>query len=262
MFTRYSFGVFLSVLLVTSSSSPSQAVDIPTNRLESNPLTLKVVPGKATTLHFDNGEVIEHFVVSDDSQLIYNTNQPPGQATTFILRQTEEIQTPGATTTSEPNIIINTRSSNGDTNVYQVVVQFAKIVPDSELLWRVIPPSYSPTEQTVDTALGQANLKHLQLGLAHLLSTGQLNNDDEITKQLRTLFVKAKFMTLDEAAHQANVPLQVLNKLGEIGLKAQSEKLNFLVPLVRQGVPSIKIGEPVDSSDSSDSSDLSPQKEE
>ncbi len=120
MFTKHSVGVFLGFLLVTYT--PVQAVDIPTNRLESDPLTLKVVPGKATTLHFDNGEVIEHFVVSDDSQLIYNTNQPPGQATTFILRQIEKLPTPGATINSQPNIIINTRSPDGQVNVYQVVV--------------------------------------------------------------------------------------------------------------------------------------------
>lgn len=256
MFTRYSFGVFLGVLLVTST--PSQAVDIPANRLESNPLTLKVVPGKATTLHFDNGEVIEHFVVSDDSQLIYNTNQPPGQATTFILRQIEELPTPGATITSEPNIIINTRSPNGDGNVYQVVVQFAppKTVTDSELLWRVVAPSYTPTEQTINTGLGQANLNHLQLGLAHLLSTGQLNNGDEIVAQIRTLFVKARSIPLQSAAHQANIPVQVLYKLGEIGLKAQRDKLDFLVPLVHQGIPSIKIGKP------DDSANLTPETEE
>ena len=239
----------VAALVITLTPMVAKAVDIPSNRLEAEPLTIKVVPGKATTLHFDNGEVIEHFVISDDSQLIYNTNQPSGKAQTLILRQIKSLPTPGATYTSRPNIIISTRSPDGTAKVYQILVEFTKSVPANQLVWRVVSPSYRPEEQTLETAVGTANLEHLRRGLAYILETGQAHSSDEIVLKIRSLFALAQHQPLTEAAAQLEIPYDSLAKLGEIGLKAQRERFDFLPSLVQQQSgqsPVIKVGSPME----------------
>ncbi|WP_013334827.1 hypothetical protein [Gloeothece verrucosa] len=213
----------LSLVIALAIARPALAFEVPANQLRSGSTTIRVAPGQATAINFENGEVIDHFIISDDSRLVYNTDKEPGQAQTLILREIKPLIVQGATFTSGPNVLINTQSPDGTRNLYQFQVQFVRVVAPSERVIRVVAPSYSPAQQFLQTALGTATLDDVQEGLVHILKTGQASPDDPKIQSIQSCLELARQMPLERAAKQSNVSWDSLVRLGEIGLQIKSE---------------------------------------
>ncbi|MGK7944097.1 MAG: hypothetical protein AB4058_06480 [Microcystaceae cyanobacterium] len=199
--------------------SSALALEIPSNRLLNNPLTLKVAPGKVTAIHFENGETIQHYLLSDDTRLVFTTDAPLDQATTFMLREIEPNPIPGATQTGIPNLLITTRLPDGSTRLYEFLVDFQAQIPDRERVIRVTAPQYRLEEQKLSTNSGEISLIEVADGLNHVLRTQQASLGELKLDQVKYFLILARHQPLESALATSGVDVMILIKLGQIGLQ-------------------------------------------
>ncbi len=208
---------FLTFLVPISSSVYS--LEIPQNRLLEKTLTLKVAPGKVTAIHFTTGEKIVNYLLSDETQLIYNLNASEGEATTFMLREIQPDPIYGATRSSVPNLLLTTRFPDGRTQLYEFLITFDTQIGDNERVIRVTAPSYRLGEHRLFTSLGEATLNEVKAGLNHVLATQQARSTDPIIQQIRQFLSLANQMPLQQALNTSRVDIEAVKRLGEIGFQ-------------------------------------------
>ncbi len=222
----FSFIIASSLSLLSPISLPSYSLDVPQNRLQKRTFNLKVAPGQVTAIHFQTGEKIINYLISDPTKLIHNLNAPQGEATTFMLREIKADPLHGATRTSVPNLLLTTRLPDGTTQLYEFLVVFEDQIDDNERVIRVTAPSYRLSDHRLFTSQGEVTLDHVQAGLTHVLATQQASSRDPVVQQIRQFLSLATQMSLEQAIQASQVDIFAIKRLGEIGLELKTTPLS------------------------------------
>lgn len=99
---------------------------------QQEPITVKVLPGRATAIDFSSTQqCIISVVLADPSRLVYNTDVPieSGQASTLFLKQIQPLKFPGATIANVTNLFIKTVNSQGRQQLHIFNVMAAQGAP-------------------------------------------------------------------------------------------------------------------------------------
>ncbi|MGL5833612.1 MAG: hypothetical protein ACRC1Z_10335 [Waterburya sp.] len=206
---------------------------------QNQPTTTPVVEGKTTAISFKTDEVITFVVLSDQSKNVYTTNAPveSGQAKSVYIRQIENLEIPGATASSNPNLFVVTTDRSGEQSEYEftlfnepanidsykIVIAPPKPVPPKP---KIIPPP----DNTVQTTLGEASPEDVELGLETTLKTGRLTLDDPVVLATREyIALTQNGSSSDQAIEAVQLPISFVQQLGSLGL--QEDTRRRLLPL-------------------------------
>lgn len=93
--------ILLSMGIVMLSAFPALAdsLKIEENTASTKPTVVSVVNGQASSIIFENDQIINFVLLPDQSRTVYTPNAPidSASATALYLRKIEEIDIPGAT---------------------------------------------------------------------------------------------------------------------------------------------------------------------
>ena len=193
-------------------------------RTQSN--DIYVVEGKATPINFNNDEVITFVILSDLSRNNYVTNAPveSGQAKSIFLRQNDKLDIPGTTTSIHPNLIIVTTNAQGEQLEYEFIIHNSSSEEDKyNIAIEAAKPKPKPKvvtlpKNTIETTLGEATPRHVELGLDDNLERGKLRSDDELVFAIKEyIALTQNGSSASSALKQTKVPLSVIQSLGETG---------------------------------------------
>ena len=222
-------GIGINLLITFPISAAIVVVEDETAQIQSTKIELS--PGKATAISFDNGEIINSVLLSDQSRHVYTISPPldSGRAKTIFLRQIQNIEIPGTTTTSNPNLMAITIDADGNQNVYEFTIHNSTQQHDNNKLSirPTIPEPVveTPPDNIIVTSLGEATPEDIQLGLDTQLRKGKFPLDDPLVfAVLECVSLAMNQTSLIEAAKLLNVPLSVLQELGKIGLQVDARR--------------------------------------
>ena len=188
---------------------------------QTQPTPINVTPGKITSIHFQNEEIISYVILSDSSQHVYSLNAPTesGAARSIFLRRIKPLDFPGETTSSSPNLFIVTLDPQGIQQQYEFVIGCEKTTAQN-----ITISSHSAV--AVETELGVATHHDIRAGLKLQLRQGRLSESDQIVLAVaETLAISLnKDRNLIEVAEEMDIPLSLLSELGRIGLADRTRK--------------------------------------
>ncbi|WP_036486846.1 hypothetical protein [Myxosarcina sp. GI1] len=222
---------FLPVTAETKNIGASQA--------QAESTTVNVSQGKATAISFENGETITFVLLSDQSRHIYTLNAPveSGLAKSIFLRRIQNIEIPGTTTTSRPNLFVVTADKNGNQQEYEFVIVNSDAQDDNnrvsvspDVVKKPVATKPPQPKNTLVTSLGEATPEDIRLGLETKLERGAIAADDPLVLAVaECIALSLNDTPLKEAARSFELPLSLLSELGKIGL--QEETRRRLMPL-------------------------------
>lgn len=263
----FSLGVGLLFIIPVDA----ETIYIEDKTARSKSTKIDVSPGKATGISFGNNEKITFVLLSDQSKNVYTPNAPidSGRANVLFLRQIENLDIPGTTTTERPNLFVVTiNSQSGETNTYEFIINNQDSSKEENLV--VIEPTPEPTllpeiqhesNNIISTSLGKAAPEDLELGLETELKRGNLDPENPLVFSVaECIALLYERQPLQEVLQATDVPLSLLKKLGETGLAEKTRRrmqpLPFLLPTVEGG------GSDAPGLNSSDSKPKTPERTE
>jgi hypothetical protein len=219
-------------------AAPAGAINIVDAQAQNKPTVVEITPGQTTAVNFQNQQTISYLKLSDESQTVYSTNAPveSGVAQSVFLTAIEQLDFPGAITSSAPNLFVVAIDKQGRQQQYEFIIKHR--IPGTEGLddnkINIVPaPIRQPKPSLViKTDLGDATPDDIRLGLKHKLSQGELASDSTTA----LLVAEAIAISLNEnkpllaIAKELQIPLALLSELGRTGL-AQKAKYQLAKPV-------------------------------
>lgn len=237
--TIFTLTVGISLGFSCINPATAQVRTIEQQDARTKPISVYLKEGEADLIGFENDEIITFILLSDPSKNVYNSDAPieSGQARAITLRQIEEIDIPGTTSTEIPNLFVQTVDAQGKVGRYQFHIyndsqikddnQIAIIPTKPEPKPKIIPPKPNNIIQTV---LGEATPEDILLGLDTVLKKGQLSPEDNLVFQINEYAAMTmNGFSASQAIKKVEVPLSILQKIGSIG--QQEDARRRLLPL-------------------------------
>lgn len=197
---------------------------------QSQPTTVSLNQGKATSISFENDEVITFVLLSDQSTNVYTLNAPieSGQAQSIFLRQIKTLEIPGTTTNKNPNLFVVTTNSLGKQKEYEFTINNNSGADSYQIAIEPARPRPKPKpklKKTIVTALGEAQPRDIQLGLNTNLKKGLLQYNDPVVFSVREyVALTMNGASVEKAINQVDVTLSLLQQLGKIGLQEDARR--------------------------------------
>lgn len=213
---------------------------------------IRLYPGRSEMIDFRTDEVITFIQLSDLSGIVYQTNAPleSGQAKLIALRRIEELDFPGQTESPVPNLIVTTIDPQGEQRTYTfnlilhnqqphaddtngvAIVTAAEAQAERLNMRRNEGHLTGETTLTIDTlqtALGIADINDLVVGLDTAIALGYTPADDPVVTQAQTVIDLVEAGTpLRQAIQDVGLAIEVAIALGEIGLRSAFFPINGL----------------------------------
>jgi hypothetical protein len=238
----FTFAIGISLGFLPQNPATAQVRTIEQQDAQTKPTSVYLKEGEADLIGFENDEIITFILLSDPSKNVYNSDAPieSGQARTITLRQIEEIDIPGATSTKIPNMFVQTVDAQGKVSRYQfniyndsqeqddnqIAIIPTKLEPKPNPKPKVIPPP----KNNIQTSLGEATPEDILLGLDTVLKKGKLLPEDPLVFQINEYAgMTMNGFSANQAIEKVEVPLSILQKIGSIGL--QEDTRRRLLPL-------------------------------
>jgi hypothetical protein len=214
--TALLIGLVSPGLSVQARTSAYQVVD--RNRATTSAVQVQVAPGRATSISFSQtDETIAYILLADASQVVYSTDAEleTGRTKTIFLRVIQPLRFPGATTTPVTNLMVQTVDARGQNRLYTF-----DIVHSSNPRYVGVQILPAIARSQADPAVGNLNLTldNIQTGLSIAIMRGYTSIDDPVVAKVRQLLelMRTENMTVSEAAHSVEVPLEVLASLARL----------------------------------------------
>lgn len=247
--TLFTLTIGISLGFMPENPATAQVRTIEQQDARTKPTKVYLKQGEADLIGFENDEIITFILLSDPSKNVYNSDAPieSGQAKTITLRQIEEIDIPGATSTEIPNLFVQTVDAQGKISRYQFnIYNDSQIEDDNQIAIiptkpkpkpKVIPP---PPKNIIQTFLGEATPEDILLGLDTVLKRGELSPEDSLVFQINEYAAMTmNGFSANQAIEEVKVPFSILQKIGSIGL--QEDTRRKLLPLPPTIFPEKKV---------------------
>ncbi|MEA5574782.1 hypothetical protein [Calothrix sp. UHCC 0171] len=206
--------------------------------LNSRAIEIKVGNGRATAIDFSNiNERITQVFLSDPSNFTYSTDTPleNGQSTTLFIRRIKPLRFPNLTTSSNTNLFVKTRNSDGQSHLYTFnlkKISSAPIYSGIAISNQTLNSTgIEPTIQ-VDSSR-RASISDIERGLIAAIRRGYTSASDPVVAKIREFIALARNTsdkTLIEIAVQTKVSLPLITELGLLGIEE-----NLKPPISFQG---------------------------
>jgi len=182
----------------------------------NNPIEIRVMAGRATTIDFtQSDEVIEHVLLADPSQTVYTADAPidSGQTKVLYLRRIHQLNFPGATKAYVTNLQVRTADKQGRTRNY--VFNVVPIKPNNNYIG--IRITNNPQLQPVTVAGQQVTAEDLEAGLRIAIRNGYTSANDPIVSKIQGLIEQVRSgMPLRAAAQSSRVSIQIITALAQM----------------------------------------------
>jgi hypothetical protein len=234
-------GIGLGVTVVGAliAAPPAAAeINIVDALAQNKPTVVEITPGQTTAVNFQNQQTISYLKLSDESQTVYSTNAPveSGVAQSVFLTAIEQLDFPGAITSSAPNLFVVAIDKQGRQQQYEFIIKQripgTEGLDDNKINIVSAPVAKPKPSLVIKTDLGDATPDDIRLGLKHKLSLGELASDSTTA----LLVAEAIAISLNEnkpllaIANELDISLAFLSELGRTGL-AQKAKYQLAQPV-------------------------------
>lgn len=202
-----------------------QSILIPVGRDELNKIsiTVKVWPGRATTIDFTPAnEIITYVNLGDPSRLVYTADAPieSRTASTLVLKLIQELNFEGLTRSDVTNLIVKTVTRDGLTNrTYAFNVEPSAGTPQYSGL-AIHPVAPSAVQAVRVSTSAAATLDDIERGLAIAQREGYVPRSDPVIFKVAEFLALARNGTpIEAAAKRTNLSLSVISALGKLGVE-------------------------------------------
>jgi hypothetical protein len=157
-----------------------------------------------------------YILLADASRVVYSTDAEleTGRAKTIFLRVIQPLRFPGATTTPVTNLMVQTVDARGQNRLYTFDIVHSS---NPRYVGVQILPAIARSQAS---SVGNLNLTldNIQTGLSIAILRGYTSIDDPVVAKVRQLLelMRTENMTVSEAAHSVEVPLEVLASLARL----------------------------------------------
>jgi len=205
------------------------------DRADAQVTPVHLKPGRSAAIEFATDEAISFVQLSDQTEIVYNTNAPldSGQARVIFLRLVEPVPFPGQTRSSTPTLMVTTADRQGTLRTYvfdlhphaDSATNGVEIVPAAQVA-AARPVARGATTDTVMTEVGEASLRDIELGLQIAIARGYTASNNPVVLALREVVATARNGgdLLDAIAAQ-ELRLATVAALGQLGLERRQELL-------------------------------------
>lgn len=232
----------IAIVGVLSNLTPVMADDITLEdkKAQQEPTTIGVVPGQASPIFFKNDQIIDSVLLSDQSKNIYTPGQPisSGNARSLYLRQIETLTIPGTTTSTSPNLYIETIDNEGSRYYYEFIFNNNDRDRDQVSIIKAKPePKPQPKPQpepevitTVVTVYGEATPEDVQLGLETKIKQNRVDKNEPLVIAIQEYIAQTmNGISSTAALEKTGIPLSVVQQLGALGQEEDTKRR--LLPL-------------------------------
>ncbi|MBE9179399.1 hypothetical protein IQ268_12585 [Oculatella sp. LEGE 06141] len=214
--TALLIGLVSPGLSVQAQTSAYQVVD--RNRATTSAVQVQVAPGRATSVSFSQtDETIAYILLADASQVVYSTDAEleTRRAKTIFLRVIQPLRFPGATTTPVTNLMVQTVDARGQNRLYTFDIIHSS---NPRYVGVQILPAIARSQAYPTVGNLNLTLDNIQTGLSIAILRGYTSIDDPVVAKVRQLLelMRTENMTVSEAAHSVEVPLEVLASLARL----------------------------------------------
>ncbi len=235
--------VLLSMGIIMLSAFPAFAdsLRIEEDKASSDPTIVSVVNGQASSIMFENDQIINFVLLPDQSRTVFTPNAPidSGKTTALYLRKIEEIDVPGATKSNSPNLVIETLDQQGKTQQYEFIIDATGSATDRDkiIIESAPPPPEPPPEPepkiltTVETTYGSATPEDVALGLERAIDEGSISADGTVAAATREYIALVRNgNSANDAIAQTDIPLSVVAELGRLGQEEDAKRRIMPLP--------------------------------
>ena len=227
------------VFCILTKPATAKIINIEEDKAKSAPIEISVANGQASSIAFQNDQVIDFVILPDQSRSIYNTNAPidSGNATSIYLRKIDKLDIPGATQSNTPNLIIETIDKEGKKHQYEFLLNVVSAVERDRVTINpapIPPPPEAPPKPepvtTIKTQYGEATPADIQLGTEMAIKNNEIPADGAIAIAAREyVAITRNGIDAQDALIQTKLPLSVVSKLGALG--QQEDARRRIMPL-------------------------------
>lgn len=221
-----------------------ETINIEDKIAQSKPLEISVVDGKASMIIFNNDQKIIFVLLPDQSRSVYTPNSPieSGEATALYLRKIKSLNIPGATESSRPNLLIETKDTENNTHQYEfnIDVNETAIERDKITIQPALPaPEPKPKIiNTIQTTYGVATPEDIRLGLETSIKLGKVQANGLVAKAVNEyIALTLNGVSAMDALATTQLPMSVVEKLGSIG--QQEDAKRRILPLEGEKIGNI-----------------------
>ncbi len=242
LFMIYTLGILTTGILKASPSwsiTPPRAnlggpaiQQIEQSEAATQRIQVNVGPGRITALTWRTDEVIQALFIGDASRVTYITNAPveAGHAKTVFLRKINPLDFPGSTQAWVTNLMVQTVDPAGDIRLYTFDVFLVDLNPAYD--------GVAVVENIPDSPLNLITTDAIREGLAISIERGYTPAQDPIVAKVQHVIALStqQNLSLETAAEQAGVPINILIALNDIARTARLEQLQQGVSTSPQAV--------------------------
>ncbi len=195
--------------------------------LNSRAVELKIWNGRATVIDFSGvNERITQIFLADPSSFTYSTDTllENGQSTTVFLRRIQPLKFPNLTTSSNTNLFVKTRASDGQINLYTFNLRksnksqnYSGIAISNQI------PNFAGVEMTFQVgSFRRATINDIERGLVSAIRRGYTSPSDPVVNKVREFIALARNSydhTFIEVASSAKISLPLLTELALLGIE-------------------------------------------
>ncbi|MEA5574778.1 hypothetical protein [Calothrix sp. UHCC 0171] len=195
--------------------------------INSRAIEIKVGNGRATVIDFSGiNERITQVFLSDPSNFTYSTDTPleNGQSATLFIRRIQPLRFPNLTTTSNTNLFIKTRNSDGQSHLYTFNLKKISSAPiySGIAISNQTPNSVGHEPSVQVSSSHKATISDIEKGLIIAIRRGYTSASDPVVTKIREFIALARNTsdkTLIEIAIQTKVSLPLITELGLLGIE-------------------------------------------
>jgi hypothetical protein len=225
----FTFGIS-TIFFTTPSYAQPAILTVSTKQargINSPAIDLKVGNGRATAIDFSGvNERITQIFLADLSNFTYSTDTSleNGQSTTLFLRQIQPLKFPNLTTSSNTNLFVKTKASDGKSHLYTFNLKKSISSPNySGIAISNEIPNQMGLEPTLQVGSSRrATIDDIERGLVSAISRGYTPPSDSIVNKVREFIALARNSsdsTLIEIASSAKISLPLITELGLLGIE-------------------------------------------
>ncbi|NJL63253.1 MAG: hypothetical protein HC903_17285 [Methylacidiphilales bacterium] len=219
-----------NLYFITPSYAQPAILTVSTNQARgtnSRAIEVKVGNGRATAIDFSGvNERITQIFLSDPSSFTYSTDTPleNGQATTVFLRRIQPLKFPNLTTSSNTNLFVKTRASDGQIHLYTFNLKKSNKSPNySGIAISNQIPNFAGVEMTFQVgSFRRATINDIERGLVSAIRRGYTPPSDPVVNKVREFIALARNSSdhnFIEVASSAKVSLPLLTELALLGIE-------------------------------------------
>lgn len=195
--------------------------------VNSREIEIKVGNGRATAIDFSGiNEQITQVFLADPTNFTYSTDTPleNGQSTTLFIRRIHPLKFPNLTNTSNTNLFVKTRASDGQMNLYIFNLRKSNKSPNySGIAISNQIPNFAGVEMTFHVgSFRRATINDIERGLVSAIRRSYTSPSDRVVNKVREFIALARNSsehTFIEVASSAKISLPLLTELALLGIE-------------------------------------------